>query len=126
MSEQNVALVRGLYEAFDRGDIPAILEALDDDVSWNSPTVLPHGGIAHGPSEVEGFFQRLVDKWEGLTVEVRDLVGDGDRICVIGRATGSLDGVKTAYGFVHCLDVENGVVKRFHEYVDPERAVYGG
>ena len=126
MSEQDVAFVRDLYEAFDRGDVPAILGALDDDVSWNSPTVLPHGGIAHGPEEVSGFFQRLSDRWDDFEVDARDYVGDGGRVCVIGRATGILGGVKTAYGFVHCLDVGDGAVKRFHEYVDPERAVYGG
>lgn len=126
MSEENVALARGLYEAFDRGDIAAILAALEKDVSWNSPTLLPHGGIAHGPNEVEGFFQRLMNKWEDFEFKVHDFVSSGDRVCVIGWATGSLDGVRTAYGFVHYLTVADGVVTRFHEYVDPERAVYGG
>lgn len=56
MSNENVALVRSLYEAFDRGDIPAVIAGLAENVSWNSPTVLPHGGIAHGHAEVEGFF----------------------------------------------------------------------
>src|SRR4051812_37391888 len=48
MPNQNVELLRGAYDAFDRGDIPAILAILDDDVVWNTPEVLPHGMSAQG------------------------------------------------------------------------------
>jgi ketosteroid isomerase-like protein len=34
MSDQ-VAIVKGLYEAFGRGDIPAILDCLADDIQWD-------------------------------------------------------------------------------------------
>lgn len=124
MADENVALVRSLYEAFDRGDIPAVIAGLAENVSWNSPTVLPHGGIAHGHEEVEGFFVRLADRWEDFHVEVRDFVTSGDKVCVIGWAKGELQGTPAAYGFVHYLTVAGGSVIRFHEYVDPERAVY--
>ena len=79
-------------------------------MSWNSPTVLPHGGIAHGHDEVGGFFKRLADKWEDFRVELRDLVSSGDHVCVIGWATGKRNGLPTAYGFVHVLTVADEVV----------------
>lgn len=87
MSDDNVALVRGMYEAFDQGNVPAIIGALAENVSWASPRVLPHGGMAHGHEEVLGFFQRLSDKWDGFQVEVQDFVSADDRVFVIGRAT---------------------------------------
>ena len=31
-----IAKVQGIYEAFGRGDVPAILEALADDVAWEA------------------------------------------------------------------------------------------
>jgi ketosteroid isomerase-like protein len=31
----NVAVVKGMYEAFGRGDIPAILNQLNDDAIWS-------------------------------------------------------------------------------------------
>ena len=34
MSEENVGLIRGLYEAFGRGDVPAIISKLDKDIEW--------------------------------------------------------------------------------------------
>ena len=34
MSEETVGVVRGMYEVFGRGDIPAVLAALDPVVEW--------------------------------------------------------------------------------------------
>ena len=34
MSQENVNTVRGMYEAFERGDIPVVLAALDPQVEW--------------------------------------------------------------------------------------------
>jgi ketosteroid isomerase-like protein len=33
-SQRNADIVRGIYDAFGRGDIPAILETLSEDVAW--------------------------------------------------------------------------------------------
>jgi uncharacterized protein len=35
MSEQNVAAVRGLYEAFNRGDLEYFEQAISRDLVWN-------------------------------------------------------------------------------------------
>ena len=34
MSQSNIDIIRGLYEAFARCDIPAVLGALDANVEW--------------------------------------------------------------------------------------------
>ena len=35
-TDANVATVQGIYEAFGRGDVPAILERLAEDVQWEA------------------------------------------------------------------------------------------
>ena len=35
MSQENVQLIRGVYEAFGRGDIPAVLAQMDQSIEWN-------------------------------------------------------------------------------------------
>ena len=116
----NVELVRGAYEAFGRGDIPAVMENFADDIDWHVSEVLPQGGDAHGTEEVGQFFQRLGDTWSEFQVQVEDMVASGDRVCVIGRASGQLDGTQTGYGFVHAWTVRDGSLSRFDEYVDPQ------
>ncbi len=93
------------------------------DIEFNAPEVLPHGGHTRGHEGVGAFFQRLGSTWEDFGIELDDFVGDGDRVCAIGRASGRLDGTQTGYGFVHCWTLRDGVAVRFDEYVDPDPAL---
>jgi hypothetical protein len=45
----NAATVVGLYEAFGRGDVPAVLAALADDVRWEhwADNTAQRAGVAH-------------------------------------------------------------------------------
>jgi uncharacterized protein len=126
MAQDNVALLRATYDAFGRGDVPAVLGSFADDITWHAPAVLPQGGDAKGKEEVAQFFQRLVGAWEGLQLDLRDFVASGDRVCVIGQAEGRLDGTQTGYGFVHCWTVRDGLCVDFDEYVDPAPELLGG
>jgi uncharacterized protein len=120
MATDNVELLRRTYEAFGRGDIPAVMAAFADDIAWNTPAVLPHGESTRGLDGVAGFFQRLASTWEEFGLEFDALFGSGDRVCVVGRATGTLDGVRTGYGFAHVWTVTDGACGRLDEFVDPE------
>jgi ketosteroid isomerase-like protein len=114
-------LVRGAYEAFGRGDVPAVLEVLADDVSWNAPDVIPQGGSFHGRDGAGQFFQGLGGAWEELRLDVEDVIEGGDNVVGFGRATGRLrGGGDSGYGFVHIFTVSGGRVIRFREYVDPD------
>ncbi|MBN9386069.1 MAG: nuclear transport factor 2 family protein [Chitinophagaceae bacterium] len=58
--------VQEMYEAYQKGDIPAILSALNKDVIWEvmgQPDV-PFAGIYHGPADVREFFGKLNDHVE--------------------------------------------------------------
>ena len=120
MSNENVELLRGTYDAFERGDASAVMAAFADDISWSVPEVLPHGVRARGKEEVGQFFERLAVTWEDFGLEINDYVASGDRVCVLGRATGRLGGVQTGYGFVHAWTIRDGSCIGFDEYVDPD------
>jgi SnoaL-like domain/Putative transposase len=69
MSEQaNEQLVRNLYDAFGRGDIPTILNMLADDVDWYDPgpPAVTHAGRYRGREDVLRFFSRI---GESLVIE---------------------------------------------------------
>jgi ketosteroid isomerase-like protein len=65
--EVNAATVTTIYEAFGRGDVPAIIERLAPDVHWNvmePPTSGQEAGVPwlvarRGRDEVPGFFSAL-------------------------------------------------------------------
>jgi ketosteroid isomerase-like protein len=101
MSDQNLDVVKGAYEAFSRGDVPAVLGVLADDIEWKVPPPLPQAAEVHGRDEVD------------------DFVASGDRVCVIGRGSGNVDGSPAGYGFVHCWTLSGGRATRFDEYAAP-------
>ena len=96
------------------------MAAFAEDIEWNAPEVLPHGGKTRGQDGVAGFFERLASTWEDFGLEFDPLFGSGERVCAVGRAGGKLDGVQTGYGFVHVWTVTDGACRRFDEFVDPE------
>jgi ketosteroid isomerase-like protein len=115
----NAELLQDTYEAFGRGDIPAVLAVLDEDIVWNAPDVLPHAIPVAGRADAAKFFQSIASTWEEFGLEIDDVVASGDRVCMIGRAGGTIDGRQANYGFVHAWTLRDGVCVRFDEYVDP-------
>jgi ketosteroid isomerase-like protein len=121
-------VVEQAYEAFGRGDIPAVLGVLAEDVEWSVPEVVPHGGRFRGRDDVGRFFQGIGEKWEpGFSVDAQEWLEGGDEVSTIGRAEGTLQGGGPAgYGFVHVFTVRGGEVVRFREYVDADGSLRGG
>jgi ketosteroid isomerase-like protein len=123
----NVKLVTDAYEAFGRGDIPAVLGALGENIAWRVPEAVPHGMTTSGRDGVGAFFEKLAAEWDDFgPLEVDEVAGAGDRVYATGTANGTYDGRRLSYGFIHVWTIEDGVPVRFDEYVDPPAALYAG
>ena len=62
--DTKVKTVQGVYEAFGRGDIPAILDVVSDDVDWASEpasTIAPWHGVHRGKEALPGFFAAIAE-----------------------------------------------------------------
>jgi ketosteroid isomerase-like protein len=120
----NAKLVEQAYSAFGRGDIPGLLELLDEYVEWTSPRTLPQGGEYHGRGEVLKFFEAVGGAWNDLTLDV-ECVGEAGSDLVVGvvRADGQRDGRATGYGATQLFNVREGKITRFREYVDIDQAI---
>ena len=120
MSQAPADTIKDLYAAFGRGDIPAILEMVDEDVDWRVPENLPHGGTFAGRDAVGGFFQGIGEAWEGLQLDLEDMVSDDTHVVATAHIHGRLrsSGEEAGYRSAHMWTVENGVPTRFAEYVD--------
>ncbi len=87
MNDQtNLAVIQQAYEAFGRGDIPAVLDALTDDVEWTlqGPSVIPFAGPRRGREEVAEFFSVIGETLELEQFEPREFVAQGDTVVVVG------------------------------------------
>ena len=85
-AEDNVKTTKAVYEAFGRGDLPAILDTLTDDVDWASSvssTEVPWWGVRHGKDEVTDFFVKLATATDTTEFTVLEVIGEGDIVLAV-------------------------------------------
>lgn len=120
----NVTLLKSLYDAFGRGDIPAVLDAMSPDIRWHqaeSNPYNPSGQAWLGPDAVlNNLFMRLGSEWDGFTVHTRQFHGAGDSVVVEARYTGTYKPTARSMDtqVCHVWDVKGGKITRFQQYLD--------
>jgi ketosteroid isomerase-like protein len=119
----NRAILQKAYENFAKGDIPAVLAVLDEDVQWYEAEGNPlwNGAPAIGPQQVvEQIFTRVVQDYDGFTIHVNRIVGSSDTLVMEGRYTGSgtATGRQLDAQVAHVWDFRDGKVVRFQQYVN--------
>ena len=70
MSRWNVEQVKGVYDAFARGEFPA--DAFDEDAEWHTDPLLPRPMTFYGRDEVAAYFERFIGAWKALHAEPVD------------------------------------------------------
>jgi ketosteroid isomerase-like protein len=84
--QQNIDLVKKLYEAFAKGDIKTIIDHLADHLIWrfDAPSVIPYAGDHSTPDQVrEGFFGALASTQKDYALRLTSFVAQDD--CDHGR-----------------------------------------
>ncbi len=77
MSDRNVAVVRGMLEAFLRNDGEEALAALDPDVEWDG-TNIPDGEVSRGRDAVMRHMRAWADIWETWVIELDEVIDAGE------------------------------------------------
>jgi uncharacterized protein len=128
MPESDVQVVKGMYEAFGRGEIPAVLALFAEHIEWRQAEGNPYnpdGSPWIGPQAVlTNLFVRLGQEWDGFTVTPRTFTAMSDGVLVQGRYTGTYKatGRSMDMQFAHVITVRGGKVTAFQQYVDTAQA----
>lgn len=83
MSEQFVNLAQQGYAAFGRGDIPAVLELIAEDIDWKAEAQtsdVPWNIHAKNKEDMVRFFQALGDGLEFQTFNPYNFVHSGNQV----------------------------------------------
>jgi ketosteroid isomerase-like protein len=125
MSERtNADVVQQGYEAFGRGDIPALLDLLTDDVEWTlqGPSVIPFAGTRYGREGVAEFFSALDETLEFEQFEPREFVAQGDTVVVvvvgIERSLSKATGRTIEQEWAHVNTLKDGKIAKFRAFGD--------
>jgi ketosteroid isomerase-like protein len=123
MSAENVALIKGLYDAFARGDIADALGRMSPDIAWYEAEDFPYAdrNPYRGPEAVvAGVFARIAGEWENFSTGMGELIGDGDRVVALGRYQGTYKATGKAMDAqaVHVWTVKDGKAVGFQQYIN--------
>ena len=123
MSEQNLSVIRGMYEAFGKGDIAGVINALDPQVEWLEAEnfIYADGNPYVGPNAVlEGVFMRIGTEWDGFNVAPTELLDAGETIVGQGYYSGTYkkNGKQVRAQFAHVFTFRDGKVAKFQQYTD--------
>ena len=122
-ADENVKTAQEGYAAFGRGDLPAILELLSDDIEWIEPgpaDVLPAAGTYRGKDEVARFFATLSEVADITRFEPHEFIAQGDHVVVLihTESTAKSTGRKVANHVAHVWAFEGGKVARLEMFQD--------
>ena len=88
----NVTLLKSLYDAFGRGDIPAVLGAMSPGIKWyeaEGNPYMPSGEALVGPDAVlNDLFMKLGGDWDGFTVHPKTFHDAGNSVIVESATPG--------------------------------------
>ncbi len=130
MSQENVEIVRVLFEAFQRRDVKTMESFLAPEVEWDATRfagIVPDlVGVYRGPEGTQRFWRTWLSSWKDLVFE-HEFRATGDQVVALisnQRQWGRHSGIETEippYAFVYT--VRGGKVVRVCFYPDHQSAL---
>jgi ketosteroid isomerase-like protein len=125
MSQQQIALVRRKYEAWNRGDISAVIDLTEPDFQWVEPREIVGISGGRGRGGFARYLRGLFEVWEEYRWQPEEfrLVGDVLLVRVLEIGRGKLSGAYVQQRFVHLWTIRNGRSMRLERYIDEREAL---
>ena len=140
MPEQNVEVITRLYEAFNRRDMPTMLDNFDPGIEVSAPDGLEYAAVMmrllgprgvvlldkyRGHDEVRRLYEALWSISGHFTVDAEDFVEHGDAVVVpvALRAATADSGTEGEVEVAHLWTLAAGKVTSLRIFVDAERAM---
>ena len=120
--EKNIQTVKDFFAAIGRGDRAALRALVADDIEWIIPGEdWPLAGTRRGHAGLANLLETASRSIETST-EPREFVAQGDRVFVVGVATGKIKATNKTFkdDWVFAITVRNGKLTKIREYIDTQ------
>lgn len=121
--EKNIQTVKNFLAALGRRDEQALLALVAEDIEWIIPGEdWPLAGTYRGHAGLEDLLQKANEMVETSFPEPPEFIAQGNRILVIGSATGRIKATSRTFEdrWVFDITVQNGRLTGVREYVDTQ------
>lgn len=123
----NVATTQEVFARFGRGDVPAILEMLSDDVliEFYGPSTIPYANTYRGKAEARRFFETVLANVDIHQFDQDEFITERDKVVVTGhlRLTAKRTGRQIDSDYVHVITLKDGKWTRFRDFMNTAVAV---
>ena len=123
MSNNHVQIVKDFFAAMRSGDMQALLALSAEDIEWIIPGEgWPLAGTHRGHAGLENLLQKANETVETSYPEPPEFIAQGDRVLVVGFATGRIKATNRTFEdhWVFDITVQNGKLTNVREYVDTQ------
>ena len=120
-ADENVAIMRRGYAAFNSGDMNTLVELFDESLVWHLPGRSRFAGDYQSREATLAYFGQLAQETGGtFQAELQHLLADDeDRVIGIQRSTGQRDGKRLDVGNCIVFQLKDGRVidgrEHFHD-----------
>ena len=124
MSRENLELARNAVAAFNRRDVPALVELTTDDFEWVTWTGTVESTVYEGAEGLAAYFKDA-DVWEVLNLDVQEFRELGDVVLVVGmfHARGGGSGAEVRAPYYSAFFVNDGKLARVLSFRTEEEAL---
>jgi len=127
MTSANVELVKSLYAAFGRGEIPTIVNAITPGATWEivgRASDFPTLGPRDGQDGVRSFFEDVGRNLDFSEFSPKEFYAVDEKVFVLGHyaATVKKTGKRFASDWIHVFTIRGGKVTAFREFTDTAQA----
>src|SRR5882762_2017710 len=125
MSQENVEIVRRMYDAFHGGDVDGALSHFDPDVLVDASKARPDVGVGKGREHVNAVVTSWLGSWEEWREEIEEVRDLGSRVLVLSvqRGRGKGSGVEVEAHYAMLYDVHGGEIISMRMYGTPAEAL---
>jgi ketosteroid isomerase-like protein len=123
MIEKNIQTVKDFFAAIGGGNKAAVLELASEDFEWVVPGKdWPLAGTHRGHAGLAAILEKASNEIETKYPKPPEFVAAGDRVFVIGIATGTIKATGKPFkdDWVFDITVRNGKLTRIQEYIDTQ------
>ena len=121
--EENVQIVKDFFAAMGSGDNEGLLALVAEDIEWIIPGEdWPLAGTHRGHAALAAVLQKASEEVETTYPKPPEFVAQGDRVLVVGVATGKIKATNRTFkdDWVFDITVRNGKVTKIREYIDTQ------
>jgi uncharacterized protein len=122
-TQENVQVVKDFFAAMGRGDKQGLLALSAEDIEWIIPGEdWPLAGTHRGHAGLAAVLQKASETVETSFPKPPEFVAQGDRVLVVGFATGKIKATNRAFSddWVFAITVQNGKLTKIREYIDTQ------